>query len=146
MGTKPDRIESFAGPYRFLSNFYILDHPVVCSHRLNYSTVESAFQASKCLDYRSRCEMVKLPPAKAKVAGRRLPLREDWEEIKRAVMADLLLQKFINNSDLRMLLLKTGDADLVEGNHWGDTYWGVCNGKGENHLGRLLMAVRKLLR
>ena len=48
----------------------------------------------------------------------------------------------------------------VEGNHWHDTYWGVCNpeafgkppctkgcgGTGENQLGKILMRVRDELR
>jgi predicted NAD-dependent protein-ADP-ribosyltransferase YbiA (DUF1768 family) len=43
-------------------------------------------------------------------------------------------------------LLETGDAELIEGNDWGDTFWGVCGGKGNNFLGKLLMEVRKELR
>ena len=39
--------------------------------------------------------------------------------------------------------MATGNAVLVEKNDWGDTFWGVCSGKGENYLGRLLMQVRK---
>lgn len=33
-----------------------------------------------------------------------------------------------------------------KGNHWHDTYWGVCDGAGENRLGKLLMQVRRELR
>lgn len=40
----------------------------------------------------------------------------------------------------------TGDVELVEGNWWGDRFWGVCDGVGENRLGRCLMEVRKELR
>ena len=40
-------------------------------------------------------------------------------------------------------LINTGDAILIEGNTWGDTYWGVCDGVGENRLGKLLMEVRE---
>jgi predicted NAD-dependent protein-ADP-ribosyltransferase YbiA (DUF1768 family) len=36
-------------------------------------------------------------------------------------------------------------VELIEGNWWGDTYWGVCNGVGENHLGKLLMKIRDYL-
>ena len=45
---------------------------------------------------------------------------------------------------LRQQLLDTGDAELVEGNSWNDTFWGVSarTGKGKNWLGRLLMQVR----
>ena len=41
--------------------------------------------------------------------------------------------------------MATGDAELVEGNTWNDTYWGVCNGVGHNHLGKILMQVRQEL-
>lgn len=44
------------------------------------------------------------------------------------------------------MLLKTGDEELVEGNTWGDTFWGVCKGKGRNELGKILMKVREEFR
>jgi predicted NAD-dependent protein-ADP-ribosyltransferase YbiA (DUF1768 family) len=44
------------------------------------------------------------------------------------------------------MLIDTGDQELIEGNWWGDVIWGVCNGKGENHLGKILMEVRKELK
>jgi predicted NAD-dependent protein-ADP-ribosyltransferase YbiA (DUF1768 family) len=40
-------------------------------------------------------------------------------------------------------LLDTGTQTLVEGNWWGDVFWGVCKGVGSNHLGKLLMKLRK---
>ena len=48
--------------------------------------------------------------------------------------------------ELRDALLATGDAELVEGNTWGDVYWGVCGGRGRNQLGRTLMRVRDDIR
>ena len=36
--------------------------------------------------------------------------------------------------------------ELIEGNVWNDTFWGVCNGKGHNHLGKILMKVRDEIR
>lgn len=62
------------------------------------------------------------------------------------VMLQLLRQKFLGDEELRRKLLRTGDAMLVEGNYWGDTYWGVCFGSGKNMLGKLLMQVREELR
>ena len=40
----------------------------------------------------------------------------------------------------------TNNEELIEGNTWNDTYWGVCNGRGQNHLGKILMKVRSLLK
>ena len=39
-----------------------------------------------------------------------------------------------------------GEEYLEEGNTWHDTYWGVCNGKGKNKLGKILMQVREELK
>ncbi len=50
--------------------------------------------------------------------------------------------KFTRHFDLREKLLATGDRKLVEGNTWGDTFWGVCRGNGKNHLGKILMKIR----
>jgi ribA/ribD-fused uncharacterized protein len=146
MARRVERVETFQGEFRFLSNFYVLTTPLVCDLRVLYTSVEQAFQAHKSVARSDRVDIARLTPAKAKIAGRQLPLREDWEDIKYAVMLQFLLQKFLYNGDCREWLLGTGDAVLIEGNHWGDRTWGQVNGQGENHLGRLLMQVRDLLR
>jgi len=61
------------------------------------------------------------------------------------IMYLLLGLKFADPT-LRSWLLATGDAILEEGNSWGDTYWGVSRGYGENWLGILLMLVRGEIR
>ena len=61
-------------------------------------------------------------------------------------METLVREKFSHNKDLKEMLLETGDAIIEEGNDWNDTFWGVCNGKGENHLGKILMKIREELR
>lgn len=80
-----------------------------------------------------------MPP---KRLGRRVKLRPDWESIKDQVMYEVCKAKFSQNTDLRDKLVATGDAELVEGNTWGDKIWGICNGQGENRLGKILMKVR----
>jgi len=86
-------------------------------------------------------------PAAAKKLGRQAPLRPDWGERRVKVMAALLQRKFADPI-LRAKLLATGDATLVEGNWWRDTFWGVDlkTGEGQNMLGRLLMTLRTKLR
>jgi hypothetical protein len=71
-------------------------------------------------------------------------MRPDWDEVKIEVMRDVLVSKFQHNSELRQKLIDTGDAYLEEGNWWGDTFWGVCKGKGQNKLGLLLIQLRNL--
>jgi len=70
-------------------------------------------------------------------------VRKDWDDAKLPIMIELVIQKFSNIS-LFQRLEKTGDKYLIEGNDWGDTYWGVVNGRGRNVLGRLLMSIREL--
>jgi DNA-binding NtrC family response regulator len=61
-------------------------------------------------------------------------------------MEELLMIKFGGKEPLlTRALLATGEAALIEGNSWNDTFWGVYNGSGENHLGRLLVKVREEL-
>ena len=69
-------------------------------------------------------------------------LRKDWEQVKDDIMYEVVRAKFIQHPILAQQLLDTRDAELIEGNNWGDTYWGVCNGYGKNMLGRILMRVR----
>lgn len=132
-------IDSFTGEYRWLSNFW----PVVI--RLDdgylYPSVEHAYQASKTLSMAGRATIRRcVYPEQAKKAGKGLEIRDDWEQIKLRVMGDLLRQKFAHK-ELRDKLLATGEETLIEGNTWGDTFWGVC-GVGKNHLGKLLMEIR----
>jgi hypothetical protein len=60
-------------------------------------------------------------------------------------MRELITLKFADK-ELRKKLLATGESYLEETNTWRDTFWGVCNGVGENWLGKLLMEERTLAR
>ena len=132
-------IQRFSGAYRFLSNFY--DSEIEVNEKI-YPTVEHAYQAHKTLNGKQR-ELIRLAnsPGQAKRLGQKVELRSDWEVVKLSIMKELLTRKF-QIPRLRELLLETRDYELIEGNTWGDTYWGVCNGEGQNWLGKLLMEVR----
>ena len=84
-------------------------------------------------------------PGEAKRWGRNITLRADWEHVKLPIMLNLVRQKFANDP-LRAKLLGTGEHELIEGNHWNDTFWGVCRGVGSNRLGKILMQVRAELK
>jgi ribA/ribD-fused uncharacterized protein len=136
---KKTRIDNFAGPWRFLSNFY---PAVVSLDGWDFPTVEHAYQAAKTLDTAEVAAIHEAPtPGAAKKLGRSVTLRPGWEGVKERVMLNLLRQKF-SDSELGAALLATGDAQLVEGNTWGDVYWGVCRNFGANRLGEMLMFVR----
>jgi ribA/ribD-fused uncharacterized protein len=134
-------IQSFQGEFRFLSNFH--PAPVLYCGK-GYPSVENAYQAAKTNNPDRRVAFQTCTAGQAKKMGRRVGLRPDWESIKLGVMLELLRQKFEHNP-LRAMLLETKDATLIEGNTWGDQYWGVCAGVGENHLGKLLMQIRSEL-
>ena len=53
-----------------------------------------------------------------------------------------LLRKKFSDPSLKNLLDNTKGIELVEGNTWKDTFWGVYNGNGKNMLGKLLMKIR----
>jgi len=111
-----------------------------------YPTVEHAYQAAKTLDMAQREKILNAKtPAMAKRYGKKVTLREDWDQIKMQVMRDLLDQKFACMTAEAEMLKETGTTPLVEGNWWGDEFWGVCKGVGENHLGKILMEIRDYL-
>lgn len=132
-----NKIDSFKGKYYFLSNFYSAK---VNYEDLVYDNNEAAFQAQK--DPTRAKEFVGIPPNKAKSLGRRVNLRTDWEDVKIDIMADIVKAKFTQNENLRAALINTDNAKLIEGNNWGDVFWGVDNGEGKNELGNILMKLR----
>ena len=138
-------IDKFDGKYAFLSNFY--DAPVEYNG-LCYLNSEAAFQAQKVLDNEEKIPFTEASPGRAKSLGRTVKLRGDWEFVKLNIMLEITRAKFLQNPEVAEKLLATGNAMLVEGNRWNDTFWGVNvkNGKGENYLGKILMCVRRELR
>ncbi len=137
-------IDDFHGEYRFLSNFY--DAPLDWEG-VYYPSSEHAYQAAKVLDDETRKAIAALTsPGKAKAYGRQVRKRSDWDAVRLEVMREILRIKFAPGTALATRLLATGDADLIERNLWSDVFWGVYEGKGTNHLGRILMDIRAELR
>lgn len=139
----PEPTISFRGEYFYRSNFYMVS---VELDGVFYPSVEHAFQAAKTTDFFEREKIrAAITPGQAKILGRKVALRTGWEEMKLDVMLDLLRQKF-KVASLRIRLSRSDDHEIIERNTWNDTFWGVCRGKGENHLGKLLMQVREEIR
>lgn len=153
--TNTQVIDSFRGENEYLSNFYtqqfqapiefLNDNGEIETVVDTFMDVEHAFQASKTLDRDVQKVIRDAGSArKAKKLGRKAKLREDWEEIKVDVMRKFVFAKFTQHPDLKMRLLFTKDAFLVEGNNYKDVFWGVTqDGVGKNHLGKILMQVRQ---
>lgn len=132
-------ITSFNGSFRFLSNFW----PAKTTYEgVEYPTSEHAYQAAKVVgDVAKKVILSAATPGIAKRMSRSFTMRPDWDAVKLGVMEACLRSKFEDDT-LRRALLATGDSQIIEGNTWNDTYWGVCRGVGENHLGKLLMKLR----
>ena len=137
-------INRFKGEYHFLSNFFKCS--IKDSQGRIWSSVEAWFQAMKCAYTPNQDDFIYLSAVEARKLGRRVRLRSDWHEVRLSIMKEIVHAKFTQNEDLRERLLDTGDNELIEGNTWGDSFWGVCRGKGQNHLGNILMAIREKLR
>ena len=134
-----DPIDSFTGRYEFLSNFFMQGLPLL--------SIEHHYQAAKTDSPRWAQAILSAPsPREAKKLGRRCPMRPTWEEEKVMVMRTLLRVKFMPGTPLARRLKRTRSRYLIEGNWWGDTFWGVCRGEGQNMLGLMLMDVRSELK
>lgn len=133
-------IDRFDSQYRFLSNFY--EAPLLF-RGLVFENAEAAFHSQKC-PQRAK-EFQGLNPSQSKRLGRQVEMRPDWDKVRDQVMYEVVSEKFSQNSKIRERLIATGEAMLVEGNTWNDRYWGVCNGIGQNKLGKILMRVRSEL-
>lgn len=143
---KEGSILCFQGQHLFLSNFY--EGSAFLWNGLSFQSAEAAFQSAKCLAQEERKAFCYLSPAEAKRKGRSIPLKLDWEQAKDGIMYEIVRTKFIQDQNLAGQLLATGDNELVEGNTWGDQYWGVdlCTMQGKNKLGQMLMKVRDELK
>ena len=150
-------ILKFDGEFRFLSNFWPAQ---VVLDGQRYASVEAAYQAAKSLDegFREAVRACGEDSKMVKKLGKTMRwrdingelhstrLRPCWDdEFKLQLMNKLVRQKF-QIPALKAQLLATGEQELEEGNWWGDLFWGVCKGEGENHLGKILMEVRAELR
>lgn len=128
------------------SNF--TPHTVTFGGR-TYKTVEHAFQSLKTVFPNEKAQVYNAPyPGQAKKAGRRVTLREDWEDIKYKVMVALVYLKFRRHDNIRKTLLATGEREIAEhAGRWNDRIWGLGRTMmGQNLLGKAIMEVRDLIR
>ena len=137
----PRIIADFRGIFKFLSNFAEVK---IIAEGMVFNSTEAAYQALKTEDLGIRAQFIGLSPKEARKLGQNVPLRKDWDRIKNMVMYAVCEEKF-KQEPFKTLLMRTGESILIEENTWGDTYFGVCNGIGENNLGKDLMSIRRRL-
>lgn len=118
-----------------------------------YATAEHAYQAGKAAKAKVREWILSAPsPSLVAMAAHGLytwDIVPDWSKTKFDRMRKVLRTKFSQHEDLRVLLLSTGSARLVEAGRTDNAVnreWGEVNGKGKNMLGVLLMEIREELR
>lgn len=135
---------SFRGEKYFLSNMYPCPVTIkIKGELITFKSSESVFQALRSPDRLK--EFIPLNGFEAKKHAKSCARRADWFDVSLDVMMYALRCKFTQNPDLAAKLMAL-EGDIVEVNEWHDTFWGVCNGVGENHLGKLLMQLRDELR
>ena len=184
----------FNGEYDWLSNFY----PCSIDFKgLVYPNAEAAFQAQKVdILMSSRPEefsikdkefFTTLTGREAKPLGmgkrdKKFRMTEEelkvWNPIALSTMEEVVRAKYTQNDNLKEKLLATQELGLIEGNNWGDNFYGITlalehpdaknpytkrmlkrdeNGEklyvlsqpeneNNNHLGKILMKIRKELK
>ena len=138
--TVPNGIYGFSGNYRFLSNFYRVDFEVDGEM---YSSSEQYYMAAKCKNPVDRAKIMQFDDPKIiKSMGRKVELVDGWDSGLRDKSMLVALKAKFGTTGLKGSLYMTSGLYLEETNHWGDTYWGVCNGVGKNQLGKMLMWLR----
>lgn len=147
----PNSITDFHGEYYWLDNMWLCS--IAWGGGIVFNSVEQGFVYFKTVDPVLRKKILRIyDPYEAKAFGRNMPMREDWDEIKFMIMAQLVEKKFYQNPRLTRKLLLTDDKLLIEGNTWDDNVWGDCvctrcrNIPGQNWLGRILMGLRAVIR
>lgn len=143
-------IDRFADEYAWAGNFY--QRPFLLPVVGEVPDVEHPFQAAKTTNAGDRQYVLSAPTAAiAKKRGREIKCRDDWDQVKRRFMLSFVLAKFVQHDDLAAKLAATNGDMLIEGNYWHDNFWGSCYGaeceriRGQNYLGKILMAVRMVL-
>ena len=153
-------INEFRGEHFFLSNYSITPFEW---RRHKFFSGEQAFAYAKtffpkhgetlrCKDLGKRL-LDTGNPGVAKKYGRQVPLNvEEWDKHKVQYMREIVHAKFMTGQDAQGYgivgpLCNTGARMLVEGNDWGDKFWGRVQDpdgiwRGLNVLGVILMEER----
>ena len=137
-----NKIGGFVGEYRWLSNYFPCR--IEWDSRV-YGSTEAAYHSGK-YPATERDVFTTLDPDGAKKLAHKKPYDTGaWETRKLRTMREVTWAKFSQHPELTKKLLATGDRYLEETNWWGDKFWGVYQGEGQNLFGRILMDTRARL-
>jgi ribA/ribD-fused uncharacterized protein len=143
--TTPIRFYDKHRPYYWLTNFAPY---AVFADGVIWPTAEHYYQAQKFEAAAMREQIRRADgPRRAFQLGQSQEGRvRRWHEQCLDVMLTVLRLKFAQHPDLAAELLDTGERILVEASPKDSFFGEGADGKGHNHLGRLLMQVRAELR
>jgi len=137
------RIDSFAGPFIQLSNS--ARTPIEIDG-LRFPTVDHAYSYRRIAWEAVAADIRYIPTPAGAIERREAPPHENWSDDKIAVMRSILAVKFAPGSTPASGLLATSAASLLNENWWGDRFWGIVDGEGQNWLGEMLEEQRASLR
>jgi RNA recognition motif-containing protein/predicted NAD-dependent protein-ADP-ribosyltransferase YbiA (DUF1768 family) len=140
---KIETIDNFNGVFDFLNNEYPCT--VYFEGRL-YPSVFHAFQAARSEKDHERAK-ISMAESLQELYELATEIEDptDWVNKRLTVMERCLRDKFRRHRELRDRLRKTGNRELI--NTYSDRtssnlFWGMVDGKGQNHLGTLLQNIR----
>ena len=132
--------------YYQLTNFYLA--AILLAGKI-WPTSEHYYQAAKFTDMELQKQIREkdYPRQALELAHQNKDkVRSDWNNINLGMMAQAVYQKFLQHEDLKKLLIDTGNNVLIEDAQEKDKFYGAGpDYKGQNYLGRILMAVRAKL-
>lgn len=112
-----------------------------------WNWVEAPYQSAKTNVLVEKEAIWKVEKANdARLLGQKVSMVPDWEQLKRGIMKECCMAKFLQHPELRKQLMKTGSEELIEDSKI-DWFWGCgADGTGQNVLGQVLMEIREYLR
>jgi ribA/ribD-fused uncharacterized protein len=130
-------------PFSEFSNFH--SAPIQLDG-YTWPTNEHYFQAQKYISepthFKNVLELPSPRDAFNYVRTHKSAVRSDWAQVKDEIMLKACMAKFEQHTQLKELLLSTGNRVLFE-HTTNDSYWGDGgDGTGRNQLGITLMQVR----
>ncbi|MFJ6120239.1 NADAR family protein [Streptomyces sp. NPDC092129] len=118
--------------------------PIVMGNR-TYPTVAHAYWALAVADEHRQEEILGAErPYDAQKLAEEATLRDDWPQVRVAVMTRLLRAKFQQHPEFAETLMATGATRLIY-TEVGSTFWGQRGLEGRNWMGRLLELTRSEL-
>lgn len=140
------KIPFYETSYFVFSNFSA--HSIIF-HGILYPTAEHAYHAAKFDDKKIKDEIKNAgSPLEAFRLGKKYKSfrKNNWDERKVHVLYEILKEKAIQHLEVKQALLATGDEEIVEDNPYDDFWSTGKDGKGLNHMGKILMRIREELK